>query len=150
MIVKHFSNLSFWRNVRQLEKSLPDLVSTPVIKGIWQAGAFNAAFSDFDLTKYTCRCKCNAALKQSSSVSIVSKYWFNVSINSVGIQYKSTSGSQGYLEIHGGFPSVLNIDKDAGTISCNLIIDLPYGYKLTSGYSFTGSGFISFDITWGD
>lgn len=151
MIVKHLSNLSFWRNVRQLEKTLPDLVSTPVIKGVWQAGAFDAAFSDFDLTHYTCKCKGTASLLQSSSASIVPKYWFNVSINSVSIQYKQTSGvSQGYLTIHGGFPNILTIDKDSGTISFNLTIDLPYGYNLQSGYSFTGDGMIVFDITWGE
>lgn len=151
MIVKHFSNLSFWRNARQLEKSLPDLVSTPVIKGVWQAGAFNAAFSDFNLSNYTCKVKGTASLLQSSSASIVSKDWFNVSINSVNIQYKQTSGSgQGYLTIHGGFPNTLTIDKDSGTISFNLTIDLPYGYNLPSGYSFTGDGSIVFDITWGE
>lgn len=151
MIVKHVSNLSFWRNVRQLEKTLPDLVSVPVIKGVWQAGAFAATFSNFDMSNYTCRVKGTASLLQSSSASIVSKYWFDVAINEVIIQYKQTSGvSQNYLTIHGGFPKVLTIYKDTGTISFDLTIDLPYGYQLPSGYSFTGEGMISFDITWGE
>ena len=151
LICKHISNLGFWRNVREIEKRLPDLISIPVIKGVWQAGAFNAEFSDFDLNHYTCKCKGTASLRQSSSVSILAKYWFNVSINSVNIQYKQNSGaSQGYLTIHGGFPQTLTIDKSSGTISFNLTIDLPYGYTLPSGYSFTGDGSIVFDITWGE
>lgn len=150
MIVKHFNNLGFWRNVRTLENMIPEPTALPVITGTRQAGAFDATFSDFDLTNYTCKCSGTANLKQSSSASLLSMFWFNCSVNSVSIQYKQTSGSaQSYLTVRGGFPNQLTIDKDTGTISFNFVMSLPYGFSLPSGYSFTGSGSISFDITIG-